>query len=99
MKDYYKDFDGMDMPWVESPFFYDLLESVKLTEEQYNLAKHFHEEGYVILDLELVIFLIMTLIISMIVRYVDMLYRSKYVRVVKKRWQIINRLLLNILIE
>ena len=53
MKDYYKDFDGMDMPWFESPFFYDLLESVKLTEEQYNLAKHFHEEGYAILDLEL----------------------------------------------
>ena len=53
MIDYQLDFNGMDMPWVESPFFYDLLESVKMTEDQYNLAKHFHEEGYVVLDLEL----------------------------------------------
>ena len=53
MIDYKTDFNGTDIPWVESPFFYDLLETKPLSEEEYNLAKHYHEEGYVILDLNL----------------------------------------------
>jgi len=50
---YKTDFDGMDLPWVESPFFYDLLESGDFTNEEASLATHFHEEGYVVLDLGL----------------------------------------------
>ena len=53
MIDYKTDFNGTDIPWVESPFFYDLLEAKPLSEDEYNLAKHYHEEGYVVLELNL----------------------------------------------
>tara|TARA_Y100000385_G_scaffold288366_1_gene354792 strand:+ start:266 stop:1132 length:867 start_codon:yes stop_codon:yes gene_type:complete len=53
MKNYSVEFDGMDMPWVESPFFYDLLSSENLTDEELKLAINFHEEGYIVLDLDL----------------------------------------------
>lgn len=43
----------MPIPWVESLFFYEILAEKSLTEEEKELAIHFHEEGYVILDLEL----------------------------------------------
>ena len=47
--------DSTDLPWVESPFFYDILEKYRyrFTSELYDTAVHFHEEGYVIIDLEL----------------------------------------------
>ncbi|MEO6631702.1 MAG: phytanoyl-CoA dioxygenase family protein [Mucilaginibacter sp.] len=39
-----------NIPWVESPFFDDLLKARKLTTEQVNLAKEYHENGFVVLQ-------------------------------------------------
>ena len=50
---YFKKYDAMDCPWVESPFFYELLKNSDLTQEEKEIATHFHEEGYVIIDLNL----------------------------------------------
>ena len=50
---YFNNFGAMDGPWVESPFFYKLLENLQLTEKEKELAIQFHEEGYVIIDLDL----------------------------------------------
>ena len=50
---YFNNFGAMDRPWVESPFFYKLLENSQLTEKEKELAIQFHEEGYVIIDLDL----------------------------------------------
>lgn len=43
----------LSLPWVESPFFYDLLNNNAHTEEEKSLATQFHENGYVIVDLDL----------------------------------------------
>jgi ectoine hydroxylase-related dioxygenase (phytanoyl-CoA dioxygenase family) len=43
----------LNLPWTESPFFYDLLHNNPHTEEQIEIAKKFHEDGYVIIDTEL----------------------------------------------
>lgn len=43
----------MPIPWVESPFFYEILEKKDITEEEKKLAIEFHKNGYVVLDLEL----------------------------------------------
>ena len=51
--DYFKELDALDIPWVESPFFYKLLENSNFTEEQKELAIHYHEKGYVVLDLDI----------------------------------------------
>lgn len=50
---YFNNFSGLDCPWVESPFFYRLLENSDLSEYEKSLATQFHEEGYVIVDLGL----------------------------------------------
>jgi len=38
-----------NLPWVESPFFEDILKSKDLTESQINLAKEYHEKGFVVI--------------------------------------------------
>lgn len=43
----------LSLPWVESPFFYDLLNNNEHTEQEKFLATQFHENGYVIIDLDL----------------------------------------------
>ena len=44
---FYTDKNSMNIPWTESPFFYDLLNnSTELTEDQKNLCKQYHEEGW-----------------------------------------------------
>jgi ectoine hydroxylase-related dioxygenase (phytanoyl-CoA dioxygenase family) len=45
--------DSLSMPWVESPLFYDILENIEISDEEKEIAIKFHEDGYVILDLEL----------------------------------------------
>ena len=50
---YFKNFDAMDCPWVESPFFNKLLENSDLTKEEKELTIQFNEEGYVVVDLDL----------------------------------------------
>jgi ectoine hydroxylase-related dioxygenase (phytanoyl-CoA dioxygenase family) len=48
-----KDKNFLSLPWVESPFFYDLLKNNNHTKEESDLATQFHENGYVIVDLNL----------------------------------------------
>jgi hypothetical protein len=53
MKKYQTNIDSTNWPFCESPFFYDLIKNVDLTEEEKRLVIQFHEEGYVVLDLNL----------------------------------------------
>lgn len=39
----------MNTPWVESPFFRDILKSKNLSEEQVKMAIAYHEDGFVVL--------------------------------------------------
>ncbi len=50
---YFTDKDALDIPWVESPFFYKLLENSNISEEKKKIATDYHEKGYVILDLDI----------------------------------------------
>ena len=51
---YFLDKHALDCPWIESPFFYDLLKNDKsLTEAQKSQCEQYHEKGYLIVDLEL----------------------------------------------
>ena len=52
-KNFKTDKNALTLPWTESPFFYDLLESSNLTDEEKQMAINFHEKGYLIIDLEL----------------------------------------------
>lgn len=53
MKNYFTDKNATTIPWVESPFFYKLLESSELSEEEREQACTYHENGYVVVDLQL----------------------------------------------
>ena len=53
MKNYFIDKNLLDTPWVESPFFYQLLESSNYTEEEKTILTKYHEDGYLVIDLEL----------------------------------------------
>jgi hypothetical protein len=51
---YFIDKHALDVPWIESPFFYDILErDTTLTQEQKDICIQYHEKGYLIIDLEL----------------------------------------------
>jgi ectoine hydroxylase-related dioxygenase (phytanoyl-CoA dioxygenase family) len=41
---------SMNLPWVESPFFYQLLKTKKLSTEQEKLATDYYENGYVVIE-------------------------------------------------
>ena len=51
MKNYNSDLDALNMPWVDSPFFLKLIENVKISKNEIQLAKDFYSKGYVIIDL------------------------------------------------
>jgi ectoine hydroxylase-related dioxygenase (phytanoyl-CoA dioxygenase family) len=53
MKQFFTDKNALSVPWVESPFFYQLLEQENITTEQREQLIHFHELGYIVIDLEL----------------------------------------------
>lgn len=53
MKKYFENKNATTMPWVESPFFYELLENSDMNKEEKTLCTDFHEKGYVIIDLNL----------------------------------------------
>jgi hypothetical protein len=53
MKNYKQNYDAMNWPWVESPFFEELIKHQCLTESQKELAYKFNLDGYVILDINL----------------------------------------------
>lgn len=50
---YFTDKNSLDIPWIESPFFYSILEHSNLTEDQKKLCSDFYENGYVVVDLNL----------------------------------------------
>ncbi len=41
---------AMNLPWVESPFFHEILKTKKLSAEDAQLAKDYHDHGYVVLQ-------------------------------------------------
>jgi len=43
---------GLNHPWVESPFFDDIIVSAKLSSDLETIAKGYHENGYLITQLE-----------------------------------------------
>lgn len=53
MKNYFSDKNALPIPWVESPFFYSLLKNSNLSEEEKEQCISYHENGYLIIDLEL----------------------------------------------
>jgi ectoine hydroxylase-related dioxygenase (phytanoyl-CoA dioxygenase family) len=50
MKKYLSDKTSLPIPWVESPFFYSLLQNSDLTDEEKELCTKYHEDGYVVID-------------------------------------------------
>lgn len=44
---------ALDIPWIESPFFYNLLENSSLTPKQKEQCTFYHENGYLVIDLDL----------------------------------------------
>ena len=43
----------LSIPWIESPFFYSLLDESNLSEEEKDLCSKYYENGYVEIDLKL----------------------------------------------
>src|SRR5688572_29422368 len=40
----------MNTPWVESPFFHDILKTKKLTDQEKQLAQEYHDNGFVVVS-------------------------------------------------
>lgn len=53
MRNFTENHDEMNWPWVESPFFNELVKHQNLSPEDEKLARKFNEDGYIVLDLEL----------------------------------------------
>lgn len=50
---YLSDPAALDIPWVESPFFYSILETLPLSQEEKQQCAFFHENGYLVVDLDI----------------------------------------------
>ena len=44
---------ALDIPWIESPFFYELLKNSSYSDEEKKILTHYHENGYLIVDLDI----------------------------------------------
>lgn len=55
MKNYFEDKNAMDIPWIESPFFYNILNNsfYDYTSDEREILTNYHEKGYMVIDLEL----------------------------------------------
>jgi hypothetical protein len=53
MNNYFKNKNALDIPWIESPFFYKVLEQSDYTLEEKEILIKYYEEGYLVIDLEL----------------------------------------------
>ena len=53
MKNYKQNSEATNWPWIESPFFNELIKHQNLTDEQRELSQKINQDGYVILDLGL----------------------------------------------
>ena len=47
------DKNQLSIPWIESPFFYSLIDTFDLTEKERELCIQYHEKGYIEIDLGL----------------------------------------------
>lgn len=53
MKNYKTNKEALDIPWIESPFFKELLHHNPTTQDERFLLEKYHTDGYVVIDLEL----------------------------------------------
>jgi len=53
MKNYFTNKNALDIPWIESPFFYKILENSNYTDEEKSILTEYNERGYIVIDLEL----------------------------------------------
>lgn len=53
MKNYRESYDAMNWPWIESPFFDELIKHQDLSEEEKEMAIKLNRDGYLIFDLDL----------------------------------------------
>jgi ectoine hydroxylase-related dioxygenase (phytanoyl-CoA dioxygenase family) len=53
MNNYFTNKNALDIPWIESPFFYKVLEQSDYTLEEKEILIKYHEDGYLVIDLEL----------------------------------------------
>jgi ectoine hydroxylase-related dioxygenase (phytanoyl-CoA dioxygenase family) len=53
MNKYTENKHAMNIPWIESPFFYQLLDNSELTKKEKEQCIFYHEKGYLIIDLAL----------------------------------------------
>lgn len=53
MKNYKQNSDLLNWPWIESPFFNDLIDHQNLTNEEKEMAIKLNNDGYLIVDLNL----------------------------------------------
>lgn len=53
MNNYFTNKNALDTPWIESPFFYKVLEQSDYTLEEKEILIKYHEDGYLVIDLEL----------------------------------------------
>lgn len=53
MIDYFKNKNALPIPWIESPFFYSLLSNSNLNKNEKEMCIQYHENGYLIIDLNL----------------------------------------------
>jgi ectoine hydroxylase-related dioxygenase (phytanoyl-CoA dioxygenase family) len=50
---FFNDKNCLDIPWIESPFFYKLLENSNYSDAEKQILTNYHEKGYLVIDLEL----------------------------------------------
>lgn len=53
MRDFKKNYNEMNWPWVESPFFKELVNYQNLSDTEKEIAHKFNEDGYIVFDLGL----------------------------------------------
>jgi hypothetical protein len=53
MKNYFIDKTTLDIPWIESPFFLQLLENSNYTDNEKSILTEYNKNGYIVIDLEL----------------------------------------------
>ena len=53
MRNFKENHNETNWPWVESPFFNELINHQGLSEKEIEIARKFNEDGYVIFDLGL----------------------------------------------
>lgn len=53
MKNYFQNKNGLDIPWIESPFFYEILNNSDYSDDEKQILTKYHEDGYLVIDLEL----------------------------------------------